>query len=265
MQQTYQVGIFRDPTSTGYHHYINFLTRGGGWTKIQIEETTNGDNAANGATRHIPDFLKSVWQFYFTTQPYAGIAVPPYDILFDDIEFSTDTYAPQNNETISNVAVLYRGSDKSWEISFNDKYKNNANAHATFEVRYSLAGPITNENWATARPVEVQADPRFYIQARTDGKFQKWWPYYQGVWAPFRLSATDTATLAPGKTVYFAVKDISQSPANQMLPMDGINGYWGAGKGGRNYSAYPTVFSYAADSLGLPYVKRIQYVVGATP
>ncbi len=256
LQQTYQLGLFVDPSSTGSHHYINFYTQGGGWAKYQVEETSNGDNSGDGATRYIPNFLQTIWQFYFTTLPYSGIATPPYEVKIDDIEFSADTYSPQNNETISNIAILYKDSTKTWEVSLNDKYKN-ANAMSTYEIRYAFS-PITNENWGSATPATIIADSRFSIQARTDGKFQKWWPYYQGVWAPFRLSDTDTNSLSPGKIVYFAIKDISQVN-NTSTPTDGINGYWGVSKGGRPYNTDTANFNFTKDGPVLPLIKRISY------
>ena len=268
--QTYEMGLFINGNSTGAHHYFNFYTQGGGWTKMQIEETTNGDNNGNGATRYIPGMIKGdggnlssgLWQWYMTTQPYSGIATPPYSVTIDDIGFENDTYTPQNNETISNIAVLYKGSTKTWEISFNDKYKNTADAQATYQVKYSLSGPITNENWSSATPVQVTADSRFYIQARNDGKFQKWWPYYQGVWAPFTLTTTDTNSLTAGQTVYFAIKDVSQVN-NTTTPTDGINGYWGTSQGGRKY-ATNSAFNYTTDSAAIPYIKRISYTLASS-
>lgn len=263
--ETFQLGIFRDPESTGYHHYFNYLINGGGWIKIQVEETTNGDNGADGSTRYIPGLLQSAWQLYFTQKPYTGLYTPSYDYKYDDIEFSTDSYTPQNNETISNIAILYKGSG-DWELSYNDKYKSSAQAHATGEVRYSLSGPITNENWSSATPVEIQADARFHITARVDGKFQKWWPYYQGMWAPFRLTNSDTVLLTSGTTVHFAIKDVSQNPLDLTDPNDAVNDYWGANQGGRNYTGYPAVFDFSEDEGALPYVKRISYTIaGSTP
>jgi len=259
LSQTYQVGLFQDPAQTGYHHYFNYFTRGGGWTKIQIEETTNGDNGGNGTTRYIPNFLKTTWQWYMTTLPYSGIAIPPYEILIDDISFEKDTYTNQNNVTISNLAVLYKHSDRTFEISFNDKYKK-TDAFSTYELRYSFS-PITNENWSTATPVSTIADNRFYIQSRNDGKFQKWWPDGQGVWTPFKLTVTDTALLDRGVTIHFAVKDISQTDGNLTVPVNGINGYWGARKGGRPYDLQPANFVYADDKDALPLIKRISYTI----
>lgn len=258
VQATYQLGLFRDPTSTGYHHYINTYIQGGGWAKIQVEETTNGDNGGDGTTRYIPNFLQTVWQFYFTTLPYSGIAIPPYEVKIDDIEFTADTYTPQNNETISNIAIMYKDSSNTWEVSLNDKYKNNGGAFSTYELRYSFS-PITNENWNSATPVTIIADSRFSILARTDGKFQKWWPYYQGVWAPFSLSTADTNALTAGKTVYFAIKDVSQLN-NSTTPNDGL-GAWGARQGGRPYDTTPATFNYTTDGPALPYIKRISYAI----
>jgi hypothetical protein len=159
VSETFQIGIFRDANSTGYHHYFNYLIQGGGWAKIQVEETTNGDNGGDGSTRFIDGLLESAWQWYWTTKPYSGAETPPYTYLIDDIEFSVDSYANQNNETISNIAIMYKDNGSSWEISFNDKYKN-AYAYATYEIRYSFS-PITNENWSSATPAEIQQDSRF--------------------------------------------------------------------------------------------------------
>jgi hypothetical protein len=259
VDQTYQAGLFLSTEYTGSHHYYNSYTQGGGWTKFQIEETSNGDNSGNGATRYIPNMLHTLWRFYLTTQPYSGISTPPYSILIDDISFDQDNYTPQNNETISNISILYKDGG-GWEVSFNDKYKN-ANAYSTYELRYSLSSPITNENWGSATPAQITSDSRFYISARNDGKFQKWWPYYQGVWAPFTLTTTDTASLTAESTVYFAIKDISQNSGNLHNPVDGINGYWSTGQGGRDYTSYPAVFDYTADSTAVPYVKRISYTL----
>jgi len=262
VSKTSQVGIFRDPASTAYHHYFNFCTQGGGWAKFQIEETTNGDNATDGSTRYIPNLLTSTWQFYITTLPYAGNATPPYNVLYDNLSFDSDAYANQNNETISNIAIMYNGSG-GWEISLNDKYKDatTVRSYATYELRYSLSGAITNENWNSATPAQITADSRFRILARTDGKFQKWVTYSQFVWAPFTLEVEDTAALTGGSTVYFAVKDISQNPADLTDPVDGINGYWATSQGGRDYVAQSAYFDYANDEAALPLIKRISYTI----
>ena len=280
LQQTYQMGLFLNGDSNGFHHYYNFYTQGGGWAKMQIEETTNGDNSGtyawSGYTRYIPNMLKGgsqtseygdttqgLWQFYFASQPYAGMATPPWDVKIDDIAFDDDTYAPQNNETISNIAVLYKEASKTWEISFNDKYKNTY-SYSTYQVKYS-SSPITNENWNSATPINVLPDVGFAIDARNDGKFQKWAPDYQGVWAPFKLSDADTNNLAPNQTIYFAVKDISQVGGNTQVPNDTIlttgYPYDQPGRGGRDYSLYASSFDYANDQAALPYIKRISYTL----
>lgn len=260
--QTFQGGLFIDPINFSSHQYYNFLTQGGGWTKIQIEETSNGDNAGNQKTRYIPNMLGTLFKFYFTTLPYAGNMMVPFEVLYDDIVFDRDDYAAQNNETISNIAILYKDAGKTWEISFNDKYKNDPNANATYELRYSM-DPITNENWSSATPVNIIAEQKFYIQARSDGKFQKPTPYYQGVWAPFKLSDSDTQNLSQGQTFYFAVKDISQIGIDSTVPANGINGLYGiTRKGGRTYDTTPEKFEYAKDQAALPLIKRASYTLG---
>lgn len=260
VEQTLQIGTFQNdaPGHLG-HHYQNVFTQGGGWTKVQIDETSNGDNSGNSNTRYIPGFLTTLYQFYLTTLPYSGESTPPYEILTDNIGFEEDTYTPQNNETISNIAVMYKDTDQTWEISWGDKYYI-ADSFSTWEVRYSLNGPITNENWNSATPVEILADSRFSIQARTDGKFQKWWPDSKGVWAPFKLTSEDTNSLSTGQTVYFAVKDISQVGGNTNVPTDGINGYWGTRRGGRPYDTNSN-FDFATDKNALLHIKRISYLL----
>lgn len=261
---TAQIGLFRDPASTGYHHYLNAYTQGGGWEKITIDETTEGDNASDGSNRYIPNFLTTAWQFYITTLPYMGYATPPYSVLFDDISFENDTYANQNNQTIICISIMKKDDLNEWEVSFEDKYAN-AEAHATYELRYSLTGAITNENWSSATPVHVFADARYHIAERTDGKFPKWWPYYAGVWAKFSLGSADYANLSAGETIYFAVKDVSQNI--DMTPIVSIDDGYRA-SGGRDYAGYPALFSTIEDEVELTYIKRVSYSIptpGSTP
>ena len=306
LQQTYQMGLFLDGNSTGAHQYYNFYTQGGGWAKMQIEETTNGDNNGDQVTRCIPDMLQGnsvlapqsnpnnvstgLWQWYMTTLPYNGQCTPPWQILVDNIAFDNDTYTPQNQTTISNISVMYNDSSKTWEISFNDEYKNlsPSQADATYQVKYSTTGPITNENWNSATPVNILPSSTFGIDARSDGIFAKWNTYTQGVWAPFNLSSTDANNLTPGQTIYFAVLDISQQgcPLNPsgvtgvttgsactQTPNDTIHpssiGYPysstpGNGEGGRTYATNPTYFDWADDQNNLPYIKRISYTLAGT-
>ena len=302
LQETYEFGLFLDGNSTAEHQYFNFYTQGGGWAKMQVEETTNGDNNGDQATRYIPGMIQGngstqsipnnnstgLWQFYLTTLPVSLPCTPPYQILIDDIAFDNDTYTPQNQTTISNIAVMYNDTSKTWEISFNDEYKN-AYAYSTYQVKYSTSSPITNENWNSATPVNILPSGTFGIAARSDGLFQKWNPNYQGVWAPFNLSSGDAAALSAGQTVYFAVLDVSQqgcplnpsgitgittgsactqTPNDTIItvgypygPAPGITYGPGNGHGGRQYATYPKLFDWTDDQNNLPYIKRISYTL----
>ena len=208
---TFHFNPFTDPNNSGQHFYNTSYLEGktNGWAKIEMDETPDGNNAGQGNSIYYPNLLHTMWQLYFTSLPYDGGDVAPWHMWVDNIEFTNDTYANQNVETINGLSFMYNNdSNKTWQVSFNQKYVNQT-SFGTYELRYSFS-PITNENWASATPAHIQADSRYYIQDRTDGKFQLWWPYYKGVWAPFRLASSgDEALLTAGTTIYFAVKDIT--------------------------------------------------------
>lgn len=255
----------------GGHWYNIFATNGGGWVHLLVDGHPQHNNAWGGdSTYPYPsrslrdmgyDYFNNMYRFYLTFLPYSGIGVPPYSICVDEIEFLDDK-EPQNNETICSVALLYLSDTKKFEIAFKDKYKNNGYNHSTYEVRYSFS-QITNANWESAKPVHIIADSRFGINARTDGKFQKWWPYYQNVWAPFKLAPSDEVNLLPGTTVYFAVKDVSQVGGNSKIPVAPISSRWSTG--GRDYQNRGGSFDYAGDQPVLNLIKRIDYYISGEP
>ena len=127
-------------------------------------------------------------------------------------------------------------------------------------MRYSFS-PITNNNWNQATPAHIVADSRYGIDDRSDGKFAKWWPYYQAVWAPFRLaSSADEAKLTAGVKVYFAIKDISQVNGNGASPvLDCGVGNWGTC--GRDYASHGDTFDFAGDKPVLNLIKRIDFII----
>lgn len=263
---TTSIGPFND---IGGHWYHSTYNRGGGWTHILLDGHPHHNNAWSDATKYpypsysLRDYdisyFDTMYRLYITFMPYSGIAQTPYDIWIDEINFFHDS-EPQNSETINSPAITYHQSSNLFEISFSDKYKNNGNSYSTYEVRYSFS-EITNANWDTATPVIIQEDTRFRIQNRTDGKFQKWWPYYVGVWAPFKISTNDESKLLPGTTIYFAIKDISQVNGDSTVPVDGINGTWISRKGGRPYDTNPTAFDYDGDKPKLKLIKRINFLI----
>ena len=206
---------------TGGHWYHNYYNQGGGWTHILVDGHPNHNNAFHNAesypypSRSLRDmgteYFDTLHAFYLTFHPYEGLAVPPYTIRVDEIRFFHDP-EPQNNETINSPAVTWFKENKSFEIGFSDKYKNNKHSHSKYQVRYSFS-PITNANYSQATPVIIKRDKRFKEMAlNPSGKFKKIWPYYQNVWAPFRLKGEDTARLTPGTRIYFAIKDLSKRP-----------------------------------------------------
>lgn len=253
-----------DPNSlSGGHWYHQYYTQGGGWTHFILDGHPQHSNTMSQASQYPypsssfrnigTEYFNNMHKLYWTAVPYDGIAVPGYSVWIDEIEFQNDP-EPQNSETIGSPSVLFLPDQKIFEIGFNDKYKNNAHSYSTYEVRYSFA-QITNANWNSATPVHIQADSRYGISASTGGKFKKWWPYYQAVWAPFRLAPHDEFKLTPGTTVYFAIKDVSQENGNSQNPVGGDY------KAGRRYADFPNTFDYAGDQAVLNLIKRIDYLI----
>lgn len=205
----------------GSHWYHTVYNRGGGWTHVVIDGHPNHNNSFNNAASYpYPsfslrdmdmDYFQTMYAFYITFSSYEGIAVPPYEILIDEIEFYHDS-EPQNNETINSPAVTFYDTKNVFEIGFSDKYKNNKDSWSSYEVKYSF-DPITNKNYDNISFVTILEDSRFKgVSYNENGFFKKVWPYYQAVWAPFRIKKTDENRLIPGKKIYFAVKDLSKRP-----------------------------------------------------
>ncbi len=257
----------------GGHWYHEVCNQGGGWTHVLIDAHPQHNNSWSSAADYpFPssslrdmgvDYFNGWYRWYVTFKPYEGIAAAPYDVWFDEVEFLTDP-EPQNNETVCSPAVTWFPETRSFEIGFMDKYKNNAYAYATYELRYSFE-PITNDDWDQATPARILADERFSIGARDDGKFAKYWPYYASVWAPFTLACEeDLDRLTPDTLIFFAVKDISQVGENGMQPVQDTGiGRWVVG--GRDYSAYGDTFDYEGDQPALPLIKRIDFRVPKEP
>lgn len=250
----------------GGHWYHDFSINGGGWVHLMIDGHPQHNNGFSNASlypypsKSIRDISKSyfenLYRFYFTTGKYDGFSVPKYNIFVDNLEFLNDI-EPQNNETINGLAISFKPGNRSFEISFNDKYKDNQYSYSTYEVRYSFQ-PITNTNWAESRPVQVLPHTGFTIDASSNGRFDKNTPYYQLVWAPFKLDNIGESLLENGKTIYFAVKDVSQMEGDGLDPI--------ARTGGRDYRKYPNTFDYDGDKLALKLIKRTNfYIMGLPP
>ena len=231
-----------------------------------MSNNADWNNGGYAPASSIPGYVANVHGFYFAYGDYEGQFMTPHSYWLDEIQFETDSYAPQNEETIFDMAVGYEPASNTWQIGFNDKYGNNSGgAMSSYQIRYSF-NPITNENWANATPGHILPYPHFGLEDRTDGGFQKANTYaYRAVWAKFKLaSAADDSAFQASKHIYFAVKDISQNPNNLKQINPSLTGAM-AGQG-RDYAGNPTLYNdYANDVNNLPYIKRIDYVLpGAT-
>ncbi|HPA45804.1 MAG TPA: S8 family serine peptidase [bacterium] len=258
---------------TGGHWYHEICNQGGGWTHVLADAHPQHNNAWSSASLYpypsssLRDmgiaYFNSWYRWYITFKPHAGIGQIPYSVWYDEVEFRTDS-EPQNSETICSPAVTWFPASRTFEIGFMDKYKNNQYSYSTYEVRYAF-DPITNSTWNDATPVHILADSRFGINERTDGKFQKWSPYYNSVWAPFTLSSTqDLNRLTAGTVIHFAIRDISQINGDSLHPVtnSGI-GHWTVD--GRDYANHGNTFDYAGDRTALPLIKRIDYEIPKEP
>lgn len=267
-EPTVNVGPFNN---LGGHWYHEICTQGGGWTHVLCDGHPQHNNAWGSPTNYpYPSsslrsyglaYFADLYRWYVTFKPYSGICRAPFAIWFDEIRFGYDP-EPQNDETICSPSIVYFTSNQTFEIGFMDKYKNFAYSYSTYELRYAFE-PILNATWSNATPAHILPDARFSISNHWGGIFQKFWPYYQSVWAPFTLATTqDLARLQPGTNIYFAVKDISQVGGASQQPVTNF----GAGRwpiGGRDYTAYGANFDYAGDQPALPLIKRMDYRIPA--
>lgn len=259
---TIHVGPFT--TDFGGHYYTIFGLNGGGWAHLQLDRHPQNDNNSGADTvnkpAHDEGFISRIYRLYITARDYQGIGTPIHHTYFDEIKFWTDDYANQNDETINSLGVSFDESTKEFQVSLNDKYRGDGQAKSTYEMRYSLSAPITNENWSQAVPVSIQASVA--NAARSDGKFRRGdggWAYTL-LWARFKLqSSADEDLFANNRIIYFALKDISQNPENHMQINPNLDGT--LANQGRNYSDGSEIWDYAHDDPVLDYVKRIDYVL----
>lgn len=268
---TMHIGTFEDNQNTGdtSHWYHYMYINGGAWVKMSLDNHPTWHNAggvsgpgASISAMASADYMRKLFKFYIAPKPYKGPAVPPHYTYFDEIQFVTTVEQNQNNETINSPAVGYWPNDDHFEIGFSDKYGSEY-SRCTYEVRYSFA-PITNTNWASATPIHVNAHTGFAIDANTNGWIRKWWPYYKQVWASFNLSPADRATFQSVRTIYFAVKDVSQDPTDYGEgPYKRINPALTGNfaNQGRVYITQPASFVYAVDVAALPLIKTISYTL----
>lgn len=252
--------------ASGGHFYHTFYVSGGGWIHVNQGAHPQHNNSFDNASKYpypsmsIRDYgtsyYNTMYAMYLALGSYYEGALPQYNIWFDEPTFLYDSY-PQNNETINSTAIgYYPKKDNLFELSFEGKYKNNAYSNATYEIRYSFS-QMTNENWTSAKPVNIQTDSYYKIPARADGIMKKVNAWRQTVWVPFKLQAEDVGKLTAGTTVYFAIKDVSQNPNNLQVPNPLYNS-------GRQYANYPDLFDFAGDKVALSLIKRIDFFIASS-
>lgn len=245
----------------GGHWYHDFAINGGSWIHITVDGHPQHHNGFHNqdlypypskSIRNIgSSYFENMYRFYLTTFFYEGFSIPKYSIYIDSIKFISVS-EQQNNETISGLAIMFKPERKIFEISFNDKYKDNENSYSTYELRYSFE-PITNSNWINAMPAHIISNEGFRTISNYEGKIEKNTPYYQSVWASFRLAPEGEKLISNGKMVYFAVKDISQVGGDGLDPI--------TIKGGRDYRNHGNSFDYEGDRSVLKLIKSTNYII----
>jgi hypothetical protein len=262
---TFDLGPFN---GVGGHWYHTLFTQGGGWAHVLMDGHPLHNNAwsdasmypypSNGIRSMDTAYFNSMYRIYFAGTPYSGLDKPKFSMWVDEMEFQNDN-EPQNDETIVTPSIMFNDSSRTFEVGFADKYRNNEYCNASYEIRYSFS-PITNANWSSAIPCHILQDDRFNIVKNDTGHFEKWWSYYNGIWAPFKLIDSDTDKCKPGTLIHFAIKDKSQKNGDGLDPNNGVT--WGAEKGGRDYRNHGDMFDYAGDQPKLKLIKRIDYYFG---
>jgi hypothetical protein len=254
-----------DPfNNIGGHFYQFYYVNGGGWIHVIADTHPQHNNSWSSADRYPypsssmraydSSYFTNMYAVYISMGTYHGTAYPKYYYWLDEIEFFNDPYySSMNHETINSPAIMLHSNTKTFEASWNGKYKNLGYCDATYEVRYSFS-QISNDNWENAIPVHVQEYNQFNITANTQGIVKKPNSYRQPVWLSFKLRPEDENKLVPGTSIYFAIKDVSQDPNNLQVPNPAYNH-------GREYANQMSSFDFAGDAQVLPLIKRIGYYI----
>lgn len=252
---------YNSTRNIGNHFYHDYPIGGGGWVKIYIDSHPQHNNAWHNeslypypskSARSIgPTYFNNLYRIYFAGRNYEGAVPPPYAVWFDEFAFIQDP-EPQNNETITNPAIMFHTTRGTFEVGFHEKYLHCSDNFPNYELRYSFA-PITNANWTDATPAHIIPRAGFNNTANTNGRIVKNSTCYKNVWAEFKLADSDQAALKVGTKLFFAIKDVSQANGNGMTPA-------ASGKG-RNYTVNPASWDYEGDQPALLLIKRFDYTI----
>jgi hypothetical protein len=203
-----------EPTTGESGHFYHFLKigKGGGWVHVLLDqhpqhERTNSWDKKNNPTAR--DAVYGFKNYYDTVSTFyidqTGTQLPtPFSLWVDEMEFYHTATAPepnQNDDSVSSVTVGYFPEDDGL---FGIGFQGYDTGLGTWEIRYATS-PITNATFNSAAPIQalsnaVPGNPgRVRRLTYDDG--------YPAVWTTFDLPAE---LKAPGRTLYFAIKDVSQ-------------------------------------------------------
>lgn len=208
-----------------YYHRVSNIPMGG-WTKIQFDASPTHKNS--GAPNELHAFREGGTEYagngagYFSnTAAFALRAdfskrLPANSVYYID-EIETDFVPYENEETIKSLSVGFDPETKDFDISLEDKYRCTT-CNATYEVRYAFA-PIDNSNFESAYlPKFVTNFDR--SMSNNEGLLHKPKNGYNLVWGQIEPQDVHKHLIAPGQTVYFAVKDISVRKEQNQYPED---------------------------------------------
>lgn len=211
--------------STGghYYHFISNIPMGG-WTKIQFDAHPQHHNAGSnnpygafpvGGNEYPSDgvsYFNNITTLAFVVSNQQTL---PTDFYIDDISSHLTFY--ENDETINNVAIGFDQENKLFDVSFSDKYKC-LQCGAKYLIKYSF-NPISLSNFEQANtPEKIINFNR--LQNNKNGEISKPNPGYNNIWAALKIQKQHLEQLTEGKTIYFAIKDISDRSNIKQEPID---------------------------------------------
>ena len=222
---------FIDGGGDHYYHYVTNIG-GKGWIHILFDahplHNNSGDSnpyayyeAGGYDFPGDPEsYFKYMTRFAIRVGTYSySIPHSPSYVYLDELAFYR-TGQPENDETVANIGIGYDEETRTFDIGFNDKYRG-SECNALYEVRYAFH-PITNGNYDSAKLCNVIQDTSvsFTYTTGVKGQILKPVPGYNQIWALLKLDPEDEDSLVPGRTIYFAVKDISNRTFPDRDPYD---------------------------------------------
>ena len=199
------------PTEAGNQHYYHmYLVNPDSWVHVQLDQhpTHQRNMGSQGGGPEPGNDPQAPNHHYFASLGngfYVEIRDPqpnPTAYWIDEIKTWQQTQ-PENEDSITSVAIGNTPSTNKWAISFNDtSITGQANCPTAFEMRWSTQ-PITNANWASANPIT----PDLYRRGSTN-VFTRPDTWARIAYNEFSLPA---GTETNNNKLYFAIKDASST------------------------------------------------------